>query len=445
MADVAGELIPDPESGDLVHAYRTVTVAVPRRGGKSVLVLARLVATVSAADRMFAWYAAQNGKAGAERFRNDWVPLVRHAPFIGDRFQPRLTNGTEALADRDHGSIARIFAPIPTALHGDAADLVVFDESWSHSRERGQDLEVAAYPLMATRPGAQLWAVSAAGDVDSEWWTDQITNGRAAVEADRGTGHCHLEWTAEGIDPDRWGEEDVWLDVHPGIRTKDNPSGQVSLQFLRDEYERDPDQFARSYLNVTDRTGTTSAPIDLATWEGLATEAPERGAVAFGVDVAPDHAATAIVAAHVRPGHVTVEVVDYRPGYEWAAGRVVELCDSWDVVAVGLDGSAQSPASVLLRPLVRRLGDHLVRDLSLEDCTSASASIVSRSRSGTIRNVPHPALDGAVRGGRRRNIGDGSWLWDRRSADVDVCPLVAATYATHVHPDVDQWGDPGIH
>lgn len=439
-ADVAGELVPDPETGELVHAYGTVTLGVGRRAGKSLLTLARLIATVIAARRRFAYYAAQNGKAGAERFRNDWTPLVQASPpVLSQRLHPRLTNGTETLTDRGAGSFLRIFAPIPTALHGDAADLIAFDEAWAHDRERGHDLEVAAFPLMATRVGAQLWIMSAAGDLDSTWWTDWLDAGRAAAEADTGRGHCHVEWTAEGTDPDTWSDEATWIASHPGIRHAGNPGGVVSLDFLRAEYARDPDQFARAYLNVTDRAGTTSAPIDPDAWSALATDPPDRDVVTLGVDVAPDQASAAIVAATVSSGSVaTLEVVDVRPGYLWAVDRLVELWDRYAPTAIALDGGGQSPAAVLVRPLAAH-GLPVV-DLSLADACSAAADLVAAVRLGTVRHVPHPALDAAVANARRRPVGDGAWLWQRRDAGADVSALIAGTYARWTHPDVHGGG-----
>lgn len=435
-ADLAGELVPDPDTGELVHAYGVVTLGVGRRAGKSLLTLARLIATVIANRRSFTYYAAQNGKAGAERFRNDWTPLVQAAPpILSQRLHPRLTNGTETLTDRGAGSYLRIFAPIPTALHGDAADLIAFDEAWAHGRERGRDLEVAAFPLMATRLGAQLWIMSAAGDLDSTWWTDWLDAGRDAAAADTGRGHCHVEWTAEGTDPDTWSDPDTWIAAHPGIRHPGNPGGVVSLDYLRMEHDRDPDQFARAYLNVTDRAGTVAAPIDADQWSALATDPPDRATVTLGVDVAPDQTSAAIMAAHVTPdGSTVLETVDVRSGIDWCTARLVELYDRWTPAAIALDGGGQSPAAVLVRPL--QAHGVPVRDLNLSDVCSAAADLVSAVRGGRVRHVPHPALDAAVKGARRRPVGDGAWLWQRRDAGVDVSPLIAATYARWVHPDV---------
>jgi hypothetical protein len=49
-----------------------------------------------------------------------------------------------------------------------------------------------------------------------------------------------------------------------------------------------------------------------------------------------------------------------------------------------------------------------------------------------------------VAGCRRRLIGDGSWAWGRRDADVDVSPLVAATFARWAHPELHDQAPPAI-
>lgn len=41
---------------------------------------------------------------------------------------------------------------------------------------------------------------------------------------------------------------------------------------------------------------------------------------------------------------------------------------------------------------------------------------------------PHPKLDAASKGAVKQQLGDG-WKWSRKSMDVDISPLIAATLA----------------
>ena len=48
--------------------------------------------------------------------------------------------------------------------------------------------------------------------------------------------------------------------------------------------------------------------------------------------------------------------------------------------------------------------------------------------SKTLRHIGQDELDAAVMGATTRVVSDG-WLWDRKSASVDISPLVACTVA----------------
>jgi hypothetical protein len=48
--------------------------------------------------------------------------------------------------------------------------------------------------------------------------------------------------------------------------------------------------------------------------------------------------------------------------------------------------------------------------------------------SGVLRHLGQPELTSAITGACSRTVGD-AWLWDRKSSDVDISPLVAGTIA----------------
>jgi hypothetical protein len=424
VADVAGEL---DEHG--LPVYSTVIVGAPRRAGKTLLTLAVLLERAFTGRRRRAWYTAQSRADAALTLRDEWAPLIGSSPF-GQFVPVRLANGSEAVTVPRINSTVRIFAPTPSALHGQAGDVIMFDEAWAHSRARGGELEVAARPLMATRPGAQTWVLSAAGDIDSTWWADQIDAGRAAALADRGRGVCYLEWSADaaGLDVD---DPAVWIDSHPAVRHEGNPAGTITLDWLADEHARNPEQFRRVYLNITDRTGGGAAPLDIEQWHRLRIDNwRRRGDLVAGVACSPDQSSTAIVIAGIVDATPVVELAEFRPGHGWAPSRIVELVDRWHLTTVALDPGG--PAGVLVRPL-RIAGVHLT-ELPLRDCTAAAAALVEAVRTGQLRHRPHPSLDAAVVGARRRVIGDGAWLFGRRDAEADVAPLEAVAFAHYVIP-----------
>lgn len=426
VADVAGEL----EGG--VYAYNTVVVGVGRRAGKSLLTFAELMFAALGARGRRAWYTAQSRADAALTFRDEWAPIVKGsslAPYIS----PRLANGSEAFTVPRHASGVRVFAPTPTALHGQAGDLIVFDEAWAHSAERGAELMIAARPLMATRPGAQLWILSAAGDIDSTWWAEWLELGRAAAELDTGTGVAYFEWSAdvEGLDLT---DPAVWAGSHPAVARPDNPTGTITLDWLAAEHALDPGAFRRTYLNVCDRTGVTSSPLDPVTWAARAVADWDRGgALVAGVDCAPEQAATAVVVAgELDGGAMVVELVEHRPGIGWAAERIAELVDTWSLEAVALDRAG--PAGALWAEL--EAAGVPVREMGLRDVAAAAATFVEAVRTDRVAHRPALELDQAVAAARRRPTGDGAWTFSRTGSSADVSPLIAATLARAVHPAV---------
>lgn len=433
VLDVAGEL--DPATGR--HVYRYVNVSVGRRAGKSLLQLVAQLRCMFAGRGRRGWYTSQSGKFAALMLTDEWAPAVEDSVFAS-RVTVRRSNGSESFTAPALRSTCRVFAPHRTALHSASGDLICFDEAWAHSRYTGDELIAAASPLTMTRPGAQIWRMSAAGDVDSTWWLDTLDDGRAAAAADSGYGVAHFEWSADHPDLDP-SDPAVWSASHPAAY----PGGTVTMEWLRDEYDRDPTGFARSVLNITDRSTAGTAPIDVNAWQALHIEAPARDrVVAFGVDVAAGQSAAVIVACTVVDEVAVVEVVDYRPGHDWIAGRCAELYGRWPVQTIAGDFAGQSPAAVLARPL--EAAGLPVDRLALVDVAAAAADFVAAVRSGTVRHVPHPALDDAVAAARRRPVGDGSWTFQRLDAAADTSPLIAAAFARWSHPDTHQAMTPHI-
>ncbi len=428
--DVTGELVEHPDTGELVPAYTIAVVLAPRRAGKSLLTLVDLTTTTVTGRLRRAWYTAQTRADAAMTMRDEWLPMVTSSK-LGRLVRPRMSNGSEAIEVPRAGSQTRLFAPMPTALHGQSGDLIVFDELWAHSLARGLELEQAAMPLMATRPTARMLLESAAGTADSTWLIDWIDRGRAAAAADTGRGVCYLEWSADYPDADH-DDPEVWLAAHPAVRAPGR-TGTIDLTWLEDAHAHNRQAFVRQYLNVTDRTAGAGTPLDPVVWAGLAVPAPVRDQpMTIGVAVGADQASCALVACHHDGVIATLEVVDYRPATMWAVQRLVELYDRYPVQAIPLD--AVGPAGVLWAPL--EAAGLPVVDARLRGATAAAGQLVESVAAGVIRHVPHPALDLAVAGARRRNVGDGSWLWGRRDTDVDVAPLEAAGLARWAHPAV---------
>ena len=418
VADVALQLA-DPEPGDLLAArfqYTTVVALVPRRAGKTVLTFATMLQRVVLEPGLFAWYTAQTRTDAAATFRNSWTPMLRDHPWP-QQVTVRQSNGSEGVRVHSTDGLVGLFAPTPGGLHGSDSDLVVVDEAWAHTAQRGADLEVAIRPTQLTRPWRQWWVISAAGTHESTWLASWIRKGRAGTE-----GVAYFEWSA---DPDTQDLDDpaTWAAVHPGLGLT------ASVATLRQDREgMDPDLFHRSYLNVTTRMAVASI-LDPAAWRDCADPAQritDRPWVAF--DAAPDRSTVAVAMAGLtdagRPhlGIVTVCPTDQATDAVHALVRAH---------GAHLLADASGPAG----PIVDSLRS---RGLTVDAPTQAAMARASGALADAIRarQVTHshqPILDHAVLQAQPRKMRD-TWVLDRGADSGHVVLAAALAHDRARHP-----------
>ena len=196
---VAGEF--NPDTGEMAHGV--IVLSVPRRAGKSALVLAQLVRRVLGQARSQNWYTAQKGSDAGRTFRQEWLPTLRSSG-LAPRLKISMRGGSESFELTARGSSATCFPPVEDALHGTNVDLAVVDEAWAHSAETGAGLELAVFPAQLTRPGSQTWIVSAGGTLESVWWDSWLFRAEQAL-ADGNPGIAIFDWGADteaaGYDP----------------------------------------------------------------------------------------------------------------------------------------------------------------------------------------------------------------------------------------------------
>jgi len=413
VADVALEV---DEAGRFY--YQLVVITVPRQSGKTTLFGAVLDHRALIVPRARCWFTQQSGKHAVDWLINEHWPLL--APFV-PKVHLRRAAGSEHIKWLPSGGLIRPFPPTPDGLHGKTSDLVVVDEPWAFDLVRGGQLDQAIVPTQATRPNAQVWKVSTAGDATSTWWLGTVEAGRAAVRSDRRSGVCYFEWSCpDALDPC---DPVSWPQYHPAFGlTIDADAMQAALDMLG------ADEFARAYGNRW--VSTVSRVIPLDAWRRAAEEPadlPGPGRLVLGFDVAVDRSDAAIVAAWRDEASVAhVEVADHRPGVGWLPARLGELVDRWAPLAVVYDdaGPAIDVADVLRRSGLELAG--LKAKEYAAACVGLLEGLVSETQ--TVRYRPHPALDAAANDAARRTLGD-AWAWGRRQSAGSLAALTAATVA----------------
>lgn len=421
LADVALEV---DEAGQFV--YKLVIVTVPRQSGKTTLFGAVMDHRALVVPRGRVWFTQQSGKDAVDWLINEHWPLL--APF-GAEVHLRRAAGSEHIRWRRSAGLIRPFPPTPDGLHSKVADLVVADEVWAFDLQRGRELDQAIVPTQATRPNAQTWKVSTAGDATSTWWLGCVEQGRAAALAGRTSDIAYFEWSCPpDLDPT---EAVSWPLYHPAYgRTISDKSMESALITLAD-----PDEFARAYGNVW--VSTTSRVIPLQAWRAAAEPEqpqPPAGRVALAFDVAVDRSDAAIVAAWRDEASVAhVEVADHRPGVGWVPDRLRELADRWTPLGVSYDaaGPALDVADVVARAGLELAG------LKAREYAAACAGLLEAlvADPPSVRYRPHPALDAAANDAARRALGD-AWAWGRRQSAGSLAALTAATVAVWAYDHV---------
>lgn len=418
VSDVAGEI--DPRTGRFV--YEIVDVVSPRQSGRTTLAVATLIQRGQLRRMARGWYTAQTRQDAADKFVEDWVPLIEDSA-MRRLVTIRKANGSERLTVRSTRSTIGLFPPTRKGLHGKQADTVFVDEAWAHDLEHGKDIETGARPAQITRKHRQLWRLSAAGDEKSTYLDDIMTSGRELVESGRPSKRAYFEWSAP-LDPgDDFDIMDraLWWAAHPALGFTIDEEALVA-----EADDMDSVEFARSYLCIPTRMSEANALIPVSAWEACAVPSEDQPSpVAFAADATPERSSGAIAVAGRRPdGSVVVEIVDQRSGVDWIAERLLELVDRHDPLGVVIDRTGPAGTAV---GLLERAGVELTIPASY-DVAQAAEGFYDAVVDGTVVHQGDSRLGRAVAGAKQRPIGQ-AWGWDRRAASDDISPLVAASFA----------------
>ena len=205
VADVAGEA---NDAGDGFR-YRVVILSVPRRAGKTTLVLAANLDRLDLIPDARGWYTCANGReVAAKLFRDEWAPMLEPLSRL---YRLRQSQGSEGVHKRRGSSRFQLFAPTPTALHSTNVDTATVDEAWAADLAAGEAIESGITPAQLTRPWRQTWIVSAGGTIESTWFDRWLIAGEQATP-----GVALFDYGADAAAPDYDpGDPDVWARSHP--------------------------------------------------------------------------------------------------------------------------------------------------------------------------------------------------------------------------------------
>ena len=215
-------------------------------------------------------------------------------------------------------------------------------------------------------------------------------------------------------------DEELWEQANPALDRR------ISRDFVRVERRTlPPDEFMRERLGWWEDPEESNEGLSFDAWSACADlRSKTADEVVFAIAVAKDLSWTAIGVAGLRPdGLPHVEVVDYRRGTDWVAGRAKELVDGYDAALVVEE---RGPRSTIADELAE-LGLEPM-EAKPNDVVDACGLLEDRVLRRGLRQIGQPELDTAVRGARRRQVGEG-WMFARKASLVEISPAISVTLA----------------
>ena len=404
-----------------------VGLVVTRQNGKNGEIVAREIGGLVLLGERLQTHTAHRFDTAAEHF------LVMRQLFEGvpdlsrllKRNGIRASHGEEAI-ELKSGARLLFKARSKSGGRGFAGNLIIFDEAF-YLGDLG-----ALIPTLSAQYNPQVWYTSSAPlrREESKPLRKLIRRGRALA---RGEGDpendtlSYAEWSSEDINLD---DDEAVLNsirlANPSLgMVRKNGTG-LSLAYIlgTERATLDDEEFARERLGIFDDGESAASEIPTPEWLACEDEtAVLSGApLAFAVDIGPDQAWASIAAAgHDADGNAYAEIVDRRRGSAWLIPRLEELEKKYpDTRRVAdLSGPVRAIAEEAKGAGVK------LEAVSTGEHAGACALLKRLVIDGGLRHRPDPDLDASIVGAKKRDMGDGLWVWSRRSSAVDITPLVA--------------------
>lgn len=406
-------------------AASLVVIIAPRQNLKSgTLKMLSIGWLFVAGERSVTW-TAHNFDTAKDSFEDPFqtgiAQIVEQTPMLERRVQSvGRSHGSEGFVLRS-GARFRLRTRTADGGRGLASDKVILDEGFAL-----KDIHISALrPTMLARPRSQLVVASSACLKDSHVLREMVERGRAGEDR-----MAYFEWCDPHPNEGCASEDCDHAKTAKGCALDDldrlaaaNPAypRRISENALRDaRRDMSPAKFAVEVMGWHEQPAETTSDLSVEDWQGAVTDETPTGRIVLAADVAPSHAWSSLVAC----GGGVLELVDRRRGSGWLPQRARELCDRHGIVEVIVD-PAGPVGSVI--PDLEAAGVR-VRMLSGSDTAAACGALVDSITTRRVRPRDADAFLSAVAGAQRRKSGD-RWKWSRVSSEVDISPLVAATWA----------------
>jgi hypothetical protein len=396
-----------------------VAVIVARQNGKGSILEAAELGWLFLTKEPLIVHTAHEVKTSDEAFLRI-KNLIDGCPALKKRcHEHRNSNGQQAIRTLA-GSRLRFLARSQGSGRGFTTNKLVFDEAFDLD-ERHMS---ALMPTISAVPDPQVIYMSSAPRAEDEVLNALCDRGQAGTSPKL----AYFEWSADpkaSLD-DRNG----WAQSNPALGFR---LTEETVERMRESMPAA--SFAREALSIRPDPGAGGV-IPGEVWDALADpDSAVQGQIAFAVDTSPDRRWTSISSAGQNAdGKQHVELVDHMPGTRWVTERLLELRDRHQPCAIVLDAGAAAGSLLpelidagieALIPTMRQVGQACG---AFYDAAMGGMDESGESTDAVLRHIGQEPLDDAVRGAKKRPLGD-AWAWDRKNSSIDITPLVSSTLA----------------
>lgn len=442
--------------------FRTVLILVARQNGKTSLVEVKNLWKMFVEGVSLIISVAQELDVAEESWDNA-VAIIEGIPELNaEKREVKEGNGKKQLM-LSNGARWKPKAAGRRPGRGLSGDDVNLDELREHQNWLAW---AAVTKTRNARPNPQTWAFSNAGDDKSivlntlrdaavaaiESPADDIfaqlaeMPELAALAAEAAESFGLFEWSApddvrctcveKGVGRPhdaqcRLWDRQAWAQANPSL------GYTITEATIASDLMTDPEEIFRTEV-LCQRVPDLAPPkIPLTAWVKCADpHSVIASQVVLSWEIAWDRSRGVIgVAGYTAAGLPQVEVVEYREGTDWIAGRLGEICKRQPVAAVVYNPAG--PGASLLTEVTERLPVRFEpQTMTARDQANACGRIYDAvmpapgADRGVLRHLGDARLLEALRKSSTRTLVD-AWAWDMRNSAGEISPLAVVTNALH--------------
>ncbi len=334
QAETLDEWLECDDAGNLTRA--TCGLIVPRRNGKTALILARCLYGIGYLDERRVTYSAHEQGTAQEAF-TAFQRILEHPELERTVRHVYNANGKEAIHFTD-GSVFRARTRTAHGGRGLECDLLIVDEAM-----KAEDVHLAALTPLVAKARAQgrgqtLFA-SSAGDESSEVLKRIAERGKAADGTDGGGVFAYREFRADDLDD--LSDPAVWARANPSLGTE-----ILSAEFLESQYGvLRRDEFGREHCGLWGDSAELPmiAPDEWAACASDEVVEVDPAGVFLAFDLTLDRTCARVLAVAVGlDGRTVVRVLDtweskYGVDAREVEARIIERYEQYQPEAIGFD------------------------------------------------------------------------------------------------------------